>query len=557
MKAVQGTPTGEGASQAPAQIERGRDCYRRRAWAASFEELSRAERAGTLAGEDLELLATAAYLIGRETDYLAFLERAYQAHVAAGATLAAARSAFWLGLRLLFRGESGRANGWFERARRLLERQTHPCVEQGYVLLATTQLKIEAGEVEAATHSAESAIEIGERFAEADLVAVARHLLGRIRLVQGNVGQGLALLDEAMLSVTGGELSPIVTGLIYCSVIEGCQEVYALERAQEWTAALAKWCEQQPEMIAFTGVCRVHRAEILQLRGAWSEAFAEARCALDRSLEVNPRAAAAAFYQLAELQRLRGDFGAAEAAYESASHAGLEPQPGLALLRLAQGRVDVAAAAIRRVVASSSECARRAKLLPAFVEIMLACGDTESARSACSELEQIAARLSGSAIWAAAAQARGAVELAEGNALGASSALRRAWQLWQGVDAPHMAARVRVLMGVCCRALGDEEGAGLELAGARAVLARLGAAPDIAQLDELTARRASILPHGLTRRELVVLRSLAAGKTNRAIGAELRLSEKTIERHVSHIFMKLDVGSRAAATAFAYEHHLV
>ena len=201
-------------------------------------------------------------------------------------------------------------------------------------------------------------------------------------------------------------------------MIEGCQEVYALERAQEWTAALAKWCEQQPEMIAFTGVCRVHRAEILQLRGAWSEALAEARCALDRSLEVNQQAAAAAFYQLAELQRLRGDFRAAEAAYESASQAGLEPQPGLALLRLAQRRVDAAAAAMRRVIASSSECSRRARLLPAYVEIMLACGDMESARSACGELELIAARLSGSALRAAAAHARGAVELAEGDARG-------------------------------------------------------------------------------------------------------------------------------------------
>jgi DNA-binding CsgD family transcriptional regulator len=557
MKAVQRTPTNGGASQTPGQIERGRDCYQRHAWAAAFEELSRADRAGTLAGEDLERLATAAYLIGRDKDYLALLERAYQAHAGAGATLAAARAAFWLGLRLLFRGESGRANGWFARARRLLERQAHPCVEQGYVLLATTQLKIQAGELDAATHSAESAIEIGERFAEADLIAVARHLLGRIRLVQGDVGQGLELLDEAMLSVTGGELSPIVTGLIYCSVIEGCQEVYAVERAQEWTAALAKWCEQQPEMIAFTGVCRVHRAEILQLRGAWSEALAEARCALDRCLEVNQQAAAAAFYQLAELQRLRGDFRAAEAAYENASRAGLEPQPGLALLRLAERRVDAAAAAMRRVIVSGSEWSRRARLLPAYVEIMLACGDMESARSACDELEQIAARLSGSALRAAAAHARGAVELAEGDARGASGTLRRASQLWQDIDAPYMAARVRVLVGVSCRALGDEEGAGLELAAARAVFARLGAVPDIARLDELTARRVSALPHGLTRRELVVLRSLAAGKTNRAIAAELCLSEKSIERHVSHIFMKLDVGSRTAATAFAYEHRLV
>lgn len=541
----------------PAELERGRELYGRRAWADAYRSLSLADQAAPLGAADLELLATSAYLIGCDDDYLGALDRAHNTHLGDGQVVRAVRCAFWLGLRLLFRGETGRANGWLARARRLLDGEPE-CVEQGYLLLPIVQQSIDVGDWQAAYATAAGATEIGERFAEPDLVACARHLQGRVRLQQGEVEAGLALLDEVMVAVTAGELSPIMTGLIYCSVIEGCQQVYALGRAREWTAALAEWCEEQPEMVSFTGLCSVHRAEIMQLHGAWGDALEEARRASERSARAdNRRAVAAALYQEAEVHRLRGEFAAAEQAYRSASQEGWEPQPGLALLRVAQGRTDAAETAIRRVVSATTDPLQRAKLLPAYVDIMLATDDIEEARVACGELEEIAACFHAGVLDAMTAHARGAVELAEANAQAALGSLRHAWHAWQQIGAPYEIARVRALAGLACRVLGDDEGGELEMEAARAAFEGLGAAPDLARIASLMQTASSSPSHGLTARELQVLRLVAAGKTNRAIATELFLSERTIDRHVSNIFVKLDVPSRAAATAYAYEHELV
>jgi DNA-binding CsgD family transcriptional regulator len=540
------------------ELERGRTCYAARAWAEAYRLLSQADRAAPLCGSDLERLAMAAYLIGRDDHYLNALDRAHDAHLDAGESLRAVRCAFWLGLRMLFRGEVGRATGWFGRAQRLIEREAHDCVERGYLLLPVAQQHLNGGDCAAAYAVATEATEIGERFGETELIACARHLQGRILVQEGRVEAGLALLDEVMLAVSAGTLSPLVTGLIYCSVIEGCHEVYALGRAREWTAALAEWCEAQPEMVSFTGTCLVHRAEIMQLRGAWGEAIEGARRAAERCLQAaNRSAAAAAFYQQAEVHRLRGDFAAAEEAYRSASRWGWDPQPGLALLRMAQGRTDAAAAAIRRVVGATTDRLQRTRLLPAYMEILLAAGDAAEARTASRELDAIAGSFDSAVLGAMAAQARGAVELAEGEAQAALGSLRHAWQVWEQVEAPHLAAQVRMLIGLACRALGDEDGSRLELEAARAVFEELGAAPDLSRMDALIAGAPSGHAYGLTRRELEVLRLVAAGKTNKAIAAELFLSEKTIDRHVSNILTKLDVPSRAAATARAYEHKLI
>jgi DNA-binding CsgD family transcriptional regulator len=546
-----------GGADMVGELERGREHYGRRAWADAYRSLSLADQATPLGGEDLELLAMAAYLIGRDEDYLTALDRAHQAHLNAGEGLCAIRCAFWLGLRFLFRGETGRATGWLGRAQRLLEHEEHECAERGYMLLPIVEQQLAAGDLEAAFATAADAAAIGERCGDADLIACTRHDQGRIRIQQGQVEQGLALLDEVMVAVAAGELSPLMTGLMYCSVIEACQEVYALGRAREWTAALAEWCEAQPEMVAFTGTCLVHRAEIMQLRGAWQEAIEEAERARERSEGVNQQAAAAAFYQQAEVHRLRGQFAAAEEAYRNASQCGLEPQPGLALLRLAQGRIDAAAAAIRRAVSATADRLQRTKLLPTQVEIALTAGDVEDARTACRELEEIAASFDGGALGAMAASARGAVELAEGDASAALGSLRRAFEVWQQLEAPYLGARARMVIGLACRALGDDEGAALELDAARAVFERLGAAPDLARIDSLTRGARSGRLHGLTPRELQVLRLVATGKTNRAIAAGLFVSEKTVDRHVSNILTKLDVPSRAAATAYAYRHKLI
>jgi DNA-binding CsgD family transcriptional regulator/tetratricopeptide (TPR) repeat protein len=541
-----------------AEIELGREFYADRAWSNAFAALSGADREAALPADDLELLATAAYMIGREDEYFSALGRAHQAHLNAGEALHAARCALWVAMNLAQRGEMGRAGGWLGRARRLVEREGRECVEQGYLLIPRMFEHEAMGDLSAAIATAAEAAAIAERFGDADLLALAGHSQGHFLVRAGRVKEGLALLDESMLSVTTGELSPIVSGIVYCGVIIGCQAAFDLRRAQEWTAALAAWCGEQPDMVAFTGRCLVHRTEILGLRGAWTEALEEARRAARRCLEAqNRRAAGQAAYLQGDLHRLQGSFAAAEQAYREASGHGREPQPGLALLRLAQGNTHAASAAIQRALGETRDRPRRAALLPAVVEIALAAGDVEAARSACLELEEIAADYEAGMLDAAVLSAKGAAGLAGGDPEAALVLLRRASQAWQELDAPYECARARVLVARVCLALGDDDAAMMEWEAARDVFARLGAGPDVASIDAQAGGAGSRQPHGLTARELEVLRLVAAGQTNKSIAAELVLSERTVERHVSNIFFKLDVSSRAAATAFAYEHKIL
>jgi hypothetical protein len=265
------------------ELERGRDSYQRRSWADAYQSLSRADHAEPLGGEDLDLLASSAGLTGRDEEFLKALERAHHAHLGAGNDRRAARSAFWLGFRLIARGETGGAAGWFARARRLLEDGEHDCVEQGYLLIPGVRQRLAAGDDDGAYATAAAAAAIGSRFQDADLSTFARSLQGRARLRQGRIEEGLALLDEAMIAVTAGELSPVLTGVVYCSVIDCCRQVYALDRVREWTAALTRWCEEQ-DVVAFTGHCMVHRAEIMQFNGAWPDAIEEALKRLIRIL---------------------------------------------------------------------------------------------------------------------------------------------------------------------------------------------------------------------------------------------------------------------------------
>lgn len=540
------------------ELEKGRGCYARRAWSEAFDALTAADCRGGLDAEDLERLATSAYLTGRDEHYLDALERAYRCYKRSGVRLRAVRCAFWIGMRLLLRGERGRATGWFARAGRLLDGDDAECPERGYLLVPITEEHLGEGRCRAGYSTAFSAAEIGARFGDEDLLTIALHQQGKALLQEGRIARGLALLDEAMVAVVAGNLSPIVTGLVYCSVIDACRSVYALERVREWTAALSQWCDLQTQMVAFSGTCLVHRAEIMHLTGAWSESLAAARLACERCTAVaNRRAAGAGFYQEGEVYRVRGEFARAEESYRNASRLSVEPQPGLALLRLAQGRTQAAAAAMRRVVAVTGDVFERTALLPAHVEIMLAAGDAAAAETACRELEDIAATFAADALSALAAQARGAVELREGKPGVALGALRRAGELWQRVDAPHPAARTRVLAGLACRALGDDDGAQLELDAARTTFERLEATPDLASLDSIGGRNREQSDRGLTRRELEVLRLLATGKTNREIATELFVSERTVDRHVSNILGKLSVPSRSAATAYAYRHRLV
>jgi ATP/maltotriose-dependent transcriptional regulator MalT len=521
--------------------------------------LSRAGRAAPLGAADLELLATSAYMLGREDEYVGALERAHRLHLEGGDGQRAVRCAFWIGLAFLLRGEISRATGWFARAERVLEREPTDCVERGYLLIPVMLRHVAYGETGAAYDTAAAAAEVGERFGDTDLVALVVQEQGHALIRQGKVEEGLRLLDETMVAVTADELSPIVTGLVYCNTIAFCQSVFEVQRAREWTAALTEWCAAQPDMVAHTGLCQLHRAEIMQLNGAWPDALEEARRAGERLAQgmTNQSAAGYALYRQGEIQRLRGDYAAAEAAYRGASRLGSEPQPGLALLRLAQGKRDSAASAIRRALSETSERLRRASLLPACVEIMLAVGDTEEARAAGRELEQIAEGREGGILRAMVLNAQGAVDLALGDSKSALLVLRRASHLWQELHAPYEAARARVLVALACRALGDEDAARLELEAARDVFERLGAAPDVAHVDAQARPGGSRETHGLTARELEVLRLVAAGESNRQIGSELVISEHTVARHMQNIFAKLGVSSRTAASSFAINHDLL
>jgi DNA-binding NarL/FixJ family response regulator len=541
------------------EIARGRDCYGRRAWAEAHRWFAAADRKAPLPAADLELYAWSAALAGADDDTFALMDRLYQLHIERGEPARAARWAFWMGFRLAAQREIGRANGWLTRAERLTENSD--CVEKGYVQMGVAYRHLTSGDHEGARVAAVEAAAFGDRFGDADLSAFARIFQGRVWLRQGQVEQGLALIDEAMVSVTSGRLAPVLTGVLYCSAIAGCSQLYVMDRAREWTAALAAWCASQPDMIPFSGTCLVHRAELMQIAGSWREAIEEAQRASERvSRRIDWQTAADSAYQQAEVHRLRGDFAEAERAYRAASEAGREAQPGLALLRLAQGRTGDAVSSIRaalRAVHPVDDRLHRARLLPAAVDIALAAGDLEEAARACGELERIAADFGTEVLGAMAAHARGAVALADGQPGAALEPLRRAFRVWHQVGAPYIAARLRVLLSHASQALGDRDTAALELDLAREVFERLGAGPDLAALRTADGAGAAGTPGNLSRRELEVLRLVAAGKTNKLIAKQLFLSEKTVDRHVSNIFAKVNVNSRAAATAFAYQHGLV
>lgn len=539
-----------------AGIDRGRDAFDRQAWGRAYEHLSAAAKEEPLEVADLERLAAAAYLAGYGEESSAVWAKAHSECARIGEVARAARCAFWLAFALLNGGELARGGGWIDRAQRLLDQRKLDCVEQGYLRYGAALRAVFSGDVGPALIGFHEAAGMGERFQDAELTTLARIGEGRCLIYSGDVAGGVALLDEAMVAVGANEVSAIATGDAYCTVIEGCHELFDVARAREWTAALSRWCDAQPELVLYRGQCLVHRAEILQLRGAWDEALVELDRALDRLAEpASPRILGAAAYVRAEIHRLRGEFGSAEDAYRQAAEQGREPQPGVALLRLAQGRTDVAAASIRRAEQEADDPISRARLLGPYVEIVLATEDVDDAQPAAVELEAIAADLRRPYLDAVAAHATGAALLAAGDARAALVALRQAWRGWHRLEAPHEAARSRVQIALACRALDDADSADMELDAALAAFDALGAIPDASTVAALT-HGAEQRPGGLTARELEVLALVAGGSTNRQIAGQLVISEKTVASHVGHIFTKLGLSSRSAATAYAYEHGL-
>lgn len=537
-------------------LEQARASFAQRSWREAYEKFTTADATTPLGLDDVESLALAAYLSGRdEESTLAWTRAHYEA--ARHDPQRAARSAVLIGSGLMFRGEAAPALGWFARGARVLE-GAGDCAEHGWLLIWNAYARMWGGDAEGAQPAFVEGVAAAQRFDDSDLLVMSRLGQGMCLVMQGDGPSGMALLDEVMVGVTSGGASPMYAGIAYCSVIAGCAEVFDLRRAREWTAALTRWCDSQPELVPYRGNCLVHRCELMQLAGAWTDALEAARQACDHlSGPVTWDTLGSAYYQLGELQRLRGEFAEAERSYRKASEAGRRPEPGLALLRLAQGRTDIAAGILRRALDETQDPPTRARVLPAYVQTMITSGEVEAARAAGDELGQIAHLLDAPYLHAVAACATGAVLLAEGDAGSALRSLRVAGSMWRELDAPYETARVQVLIGLACRALGDSETSALELAGARTVFEQLGAEPDLRTLDGLDDRAHGQTPGGLTAREVQVLRLVASGKTNRAIARELELSEKTVARHVSNSFAKIGVPSRAAATAYAYENRLI
>jgi DNA-binding CsgD family transcriptional regulator len=525
-----------------------------RTWGDAFDQLSAAHRAGQVDVEDLERLAVAAYMVGRDDACGDAWIEAHHAWARRGEPERAARCAFWHAIGLFFRGDLAPAMGWVARGGRLLEESDREAVEQAWRLMLTALPRLFEADADAYSSFADAG-EIAERFADPDATMFAQLGRGHALIVQGRIADGMALLDEVMVSVTADEVAPILAGIAYCQVIALCHAVFDLRRATEWTEALTRWCDSQPDLVPFRGNCLVHRCEIFQLQGAWTDALDSARRACEWL--AGPPAwdtLGSAYYQLAEIQRLRGELTEAEESYRQASVAGRDPEPGMSLLRLAQGRTDLALPAIRRALEEDAhDPVARSRLLPACVEVMLEAGAVDAARAAADELAGIAAQLDAAYLSALAADAAGAVLLADGDARAALAKLRTAQRWWRELGVPHKAARVRALIGVACRELGDDASAELEFEAARGMLEELGARPD---LERLAGLAGSPTPGGLSRRESEVLTLVAAGKTNRAIATELFISEKTVARHVSNIFTKLGLSSRAQATAYAYRHGL-
>jgi DNA-binding NarL/FixJ family response regulator len=531
--------------------------YARHDWEDAFAGLSAADRLTPLSGDDLEALAWSAAMTGRDDEFLAAIERLHNQAQSAGDFARMARTAFWMALRLMRLREFARAGGWQSRLHGILADQPES-LEHGYAQVLLFHRALEAGNIEEARAAAAEGMRIGLRFGEPDLTEFCRNLEGRTLIRLGKVNEGLAMLDEAMLAASAGRLSPMLTGIVFCSLIAGCQMVYSIERSREWTAQLGEWCDAQPQLGIYSGECMVHRAEIMAFSGEWPAAEAEVARAQSRlDPRVDPEALAAAHYQEGEIHRLRGETVAAEAAYRAASAVGTEPQPGLALLRLANGNATAAAASIRQVLAAQRDPLRRVRYLPAAVEILLSVEAVEEAAEVANELGRTAAQYDSELLRAMAAHAAGMMALKRGRAAEAMVPLRDALQQWLRAGSPYLAARIRVLIAQACRLLGDEEGAGLEITAATRVFEALGAVPDLSQIGKPPTQPAAARPHGLTAREVEVLTLVASGQTNKGIGRVLGLSEKTIDRHVSNILTKLDVPTRSAATAAAFQLGLI
>jgi ATP/maltotriose-dependent transcriptional regulator MalT len=537
-------------------LNEARAAFGRREWRAAHAAYSAASRGENLPTDDLERFAIAAHLFGREAESRELLAHGYRDSLGQGDLPRAARFAFWVSQSLIFTDDQSQASAWQGRARAAIEEHGADCVESGYLSVLDGIRALSSGDPSAAEATFGHAQEIALRYADATLHAMAGHGRGRALIALGRVPEGMACLDEVMVSATADEVSPQIVGDTYCGALEACHDVFDVRRATEWTLALTRWCESQPDLVPYRGPCLVHRVELMRIRGEWPVALEEAQRACEwLSMPASPEGAGDAHYQMAELHRLRGQYAEAEAAYRQAVRCGRRPEPGLPLLWLARGQGESAKTALRRSLdESGNDRCLRATLLVAYVEVLLALGDTAGARAAATELAEIARLLDSLFLSAAVDDVEGRLAIVDGSGADALAPLRRAWMAWQRLDAPFEAARERVQIGIVYRELGDTESAAMEFDAARWVFQQLGARPALESLNALAPSLSTMdRVGGLTVREVEVLRLVAEGRTNKEIASALVISEHTVARHVQNMLAKLAFSSRTQLAAFAVE----
>ena len=531
-------------------------------WPAEYAALAAADRDGRLSAAELERLAVAATLLGHDDEVVELRERALELYLDAGDTRAAVLCGFWLGFHLQTSGASARETGWLERLSRAASGADDPWLRALLDQPRAADLMY-AGDVAGALGLFESAARAAQLGETVDQYVLARLGQGRCLQVLGRDVEARAVLDEVMVYVAARRVAPQVIGLAYCSMIELCRGWYDIRRAQEWTEALTGWVAEQEGMVPYRGTCLVHRAEFLQLRGEWAEALAQADEACVRLREASERAAGPAHYRIGELARLRGDLTGAERAFERAAAVGVEVQPGLARLRLAQAKPDAALSGLDRALAEARDQRLLPELLSARIEACLAAGEVAEARATLDRMTPLVPDEAAPFLKAVAAFAEGSVRCAEGDWAAALPRLRAAFTTWAELDARYEAATAQLALARTCAQLGDADAAAMARSAGLRTLEALGATvPDevlaaVGSGDGFHERGAQVEVEEcpLSPRELEVLQILATGATNRAIASQLFLSEKTVARHVSNIFVKLGVASRSAATARAFERH--
>lgn len=529
-------------------LETARSAYDARSWPDARSAYATADGHSA---RDLEQWGLAAFLTGHLDEAAAARQQAHHAYLAEGDADGASRVAFWLGLTAIFRGDAAQAQGWWGLMRSVQGEGFDATVWRGYELLTEAMRLVLEGHAAEALRVSNELHDIALAHGDPDLRVFAGNARGQAMLASGDFAGGLAELDASMLRATAAPVTPQAVGIVYCAIVANCKACLDVERSAEWTRVLDDWCAAQPGLVPFQGACVVHRSEIHQLRGDWSRAIEE----VDRLIAhpgPNTNTIGEAHYVRAELHRLRGEYDAAESAFRDALAHGKDPQPGLALMRLAQGRGDSAVIALKRALEEPRPRQLLTGLWRALAEVSLVVGDLSSAADASARLDELAEASDAAFLGAAAAMVRGQLALGSGMPREGLAALRSALDGFRSAGAPYDVARCQVAIAAACESFGDHETARLEREAARATFRMLGARPDLDALDGVTAPER----HGLTTREVEILKLVAAGATNRGIATDLVLSEKTVARHVANIFTKVDVSNRAAATAWAHRHGL-